>query len=165
MLSETIQQALNKQLNYELSASHAYLAIAAYFESRNLEGFAHWFEIQSEEEREHAERFIEYVNDRSGRVLLTGIPEPQVEFGSPLDALEHALRHEQKVTAAINAIYTLAVQEQDYATQSMLKWFVDEQIEEEKNAEQVIHELKLVGDSSVGLLLIDRELAGRKGGE
>jgi ferritin len=165
MLSETVQQALNKQITYEFSASHAYMAMAAYFESLNLAGFASWFRVQSDEEREHAERIFDYVVDRGGRVALGPLPEPQSEFANPLDAMEHALQHERNVSAAINEIYALATRENDYATQSMLRWFVDEQVEEEKNADDVIQRLKLVGSNGTGLLLIDRQLAERGGDE
>jgi ferritin len=163
MLSETVQQALNKQITYEFSASHAYMAMAAYFESLNLAGFASWFRVQSDEEREHAERIFDYVVDRGGRVALGALPEPQSEFANPLDAMEHALQHERNVTAAIHTIYALATRENDYATQSMLKWFIDEQVEEEKNADDVIQRLKLIGSDGTGLLLIDRQLAERGG--
>lgn len=164
MLSETIQQALNKQITYEFAASHNYMAMSAYFESLNLTGFAHWFRIQSEEEREHALRIFDYVVDRGGRATLGAIAEPQSEFSSPLDAMEQALQHERNVTASINNIYALAVKESDYATQSMLRWFVDEQVEEEKSADEVIQQLKLIGGDGTGLLMIDRQLAARKGG-
>lgn len=162
MLSEKIQQALNRQITYEYAASYTYLAMAAYFESLSLTGFAHWFRIQSEEEREHALRFFDYVNDRGGRVTLGAIDESQNEYASPLDAFEHALAHEQRVTAAIHAIYALAAQENDYATMSMLKWFIDEQVEEEKSADEIIQHLKLIGNDGVGLLMLDRKLAERE---
>jgi ferritin len=162
MLSESIQQAINKQITYEFSASHAYMAMAAYFESLSLTGFAHWFRLQSEEEREHALRFFDYVNDRGGRVTLGAIDEPQNEFASPLDVFEHALAHEQRVTAAIHAIYALAAQENDYPTLSMLQWFIDEQVEEEKSAQEIIQHLKLIGDDGPGLLALDRHLAERE---
>ncbi|MCS6840121.1 MAG: ferritin [Roseiflexus sp.] len=162
MLSESIQQAINKQITSEFSASHAYMAMAAYFESLSLTGFAHWFRVQSEEEREHALRFFDYVNDRGGRVILGAIDEPRNEFASPLDAFEHALAHEQRVTAAIHAIYTLAAQENDYATMSMLKWFIDEQVEEEKSAQEIIQHLKMIDGDGTGLLLLDRRLAERE---
>lgn len=161
MLSETIQQALNRQITYEYAASYTYLAMAAYFESLSLTGFAHWFRIQSEEEREHALRFFDYVNDRGGRVMLGAIDEPQNEFASPLDAFERVLAHEQRVTASIHAIYSLAAQENDYATMSMLKWFIDEQVEEEKSAEEIIQHLKLIGNDGGGLLMLDRKLGER----
>jgi len=162
MLSEKIQQALNRQITYEYAASYTYLAMAAYFESLSLTGFAHWFRVQSEEEREHAIRFFDYVNDRGGRVILSAIEEPRNEYASPLDAFEHALAHEQRVTASIHAIYALAVQENDYATMCMLKWFIDEQVEEEKNADEIIQHLKLIGNDGVGLLMLDRKLAERQ---
>ncbi len=162
MLSESIQQAINRQITYEFAASHAYMAMSAYFEAMALSGFAHWFRVQSEEEREHALRFFDYVNDRGGRVALGAIEEPQNEFASPLDAMEHALAHERRVTAAIHAIYALATQENDYPTISMLKWFVDEQVEEEKNAEEIIQHLKLVGSDGAGLLMLDQRLAERE---
>lgn len=165
MLSEQVLQALNRQITYEYAASYTYLAMAAYFESLSLTGFAHWFRVQSEEEREHALRFFDYVNDRGGRVMLGAIDEPQNEFASPLDAFEHALAHEQRVTTSINSIYALAAQENDYATMSMLKWFIDEQVEEEKSVDEIIRHLKLVGDDGVGLLLLDRQLAERSGEE
>lgn len=161
MLSESIQQAINKQITFEFSASHAYMAISAYFETMALSGFARWFRVQSEEEREHALRFFDYVNDRGGRVVLGALDEPQSEFGSPLDAFEHALAHEQRVTAAIHAIYTQATQQNDYPTISMLKWFIDEQVEEEKNAEEVIQHLKLIGNDGPGLLMLDQRLGAR----
>ncbi|WP_298402009.1 ferritin [uncultured Chloroflexus sp.] len=165
MLSEKIQQALNRQITYEYAASYTYLAMAAYFESRSLPGFAHWFRVQSEEERAHALRFFDYVNDRGGRVYLGAIDEPQNEFASPLDAFEQALVHEQRVTAAIHAIYTLAAQENDYATMSMLKWFIDEQVEEEKSADEIIQHLKLISNDGVGLFMLDRKLGERTGDE
>ncbi|HWQ13611.1 MAG TPA: ferritin [Roseiflexaceae bacterium] len=164
MLSETIQQALNRQITYEFSASHAYMAMSAYFESLHLRGFAHWFRVQSEEERQHALRIFDYVHDRGGRATLGALAEPQSEFGSPLDAMEHALQHERNVTAAINTIYALAVKEGDYATQSMLTWFIDEQVEEEKSADEIIQRLKLVDGDGAGLLLIDQQLAARQAG-
>lgn len=163
MLSETVQQAINKQITMEFGASHAYIAMAGYFENLNLSGFANWFRVQSEEEREHALRFFDYVLDRGGQVQIGALHEPQAEFAAPLEAFEYALGHERKVTAAIHAIYKLAADESDYATQSMLKWFIDEQIEEEKNAEEMIQHLKMVGESSVGLLMLDQKLAARKG--
>ena len=162
MLSESIQQAINKQITYEFFASHAYMAMAAYFESLSLTGFAHWFRLQSEEERKHALRFFDYVNDRGGRVILGAIDEPQNEFASPLDVFEHALAHEQRVTAAIHAIYALAAQENDYPTLRMLQWFIDELVEEEKSAQEIIQHLKLIGNDGPGLLALDRRLAERE---
>jgi ferritin len=163
MISESIQQAINKQIDLEFSSSHAYLAMAAYFENLNLSGFAHWFRVQSQEEVVHAMKFFNFLVDRGGRVDLGSVAAPQGEFSSPLEAAEHALGHERRVTAAINAIYALAAREEDFATTSFLKWFLDEQVEEEKNADELIQRLKLIAGDGTGLFLIDRDLAARPG--
>lgn len=161
MMNETVQKAINEQITLEFAASHVYLSMSAYFESINLSGFAHWMRVQSEEEREHALKFFDFVNDRGGRVLLQAIEEPQIEFASPLNTMELALKHEQKVTASIHNLYNLALKENDLPAQNLLRWFIDEQVEEEKNADDIIQNLKLVGNDGTGLLMIDRELAGR----
>jgi len=161
MLSETIQKAINDQIKDEFFASHFYLAMSAYFESVNLSGCASWMRKQSEEEREHAMKFFSYLNDRGARVILQSVAQPPAEFSSVLDVFEKALEHEQRVTASINNIYTLAVKENDYATQVMLNWFVEEQVEEEKSASDVIALLKMVGDSVQGLIMLDRQLGAR----
>jgi ferritin len=162
MLSETLQKAINEQIKDEFYASHLYLSMAAYFEANSLPGFAHWMEQQSSEERNHAMRFYAYVNDRGGCVVLKEIGKPPSDFGSPLEVFEKALQHEQKVTASINEIYALAVKEGDYATQVMLNWFVEEQVEEEKSATDVIDMLKRAGDKEHVLLMIDRQLGARE---
>lgn len=164
MLNETVHRELNRQLNMELSASHTYLAMAGYFEGLTLPGFAHWFMVQSREEREHALRIYNYLNDRGASINLSALPEPRNEYGSVLEVIETALEHEQKVTASIHSIYKLAGEYQDYATQSLLKWYIDEQVEEEKNADELIQRLKLVGGAGTGLFMLDAELA-RRGGE
>lgn len=162
MLSETMQDALNQQLNMETFASYQYLAMAAYFESENLMGMANWMHIQTAEEREHAMKFYHFINDRRGRVKLVALAAPKTEWASPLEAFQDALKHEQKVTASINRLVDLAIKESDHATNSFLRWFVDEQVEEESNVDGVIQDLKRVGESSQGLFMIDRELAGRQ---
>ena len=162
MLSEKMQEALNAQVNLEFFASYQYLAMAAYFESENLLGLANWMHIQSQEENGHAMKFYHYLNDRRGRVLLRQLHEPKIEWSSPLEAFQDALRHEQKVTAAINKLVDLAIAESDHATHSFLRWFVDEQVEEEANVDSVIQDLKRVGDSTQGLFMLDRELAQRR---
>ncbi len=161
MLSKTIFTALNDQITHELYASQLYLAMSAYFEAQSLPGFARWMRVQSEEEREHAMKFFDFIGDRGGAVELQAIDQPPGEFQSPLDVFEQALRHEQKVTSQIHAIYALALHESDYATQAMLHWFISEQVEEEKNAGQIIEQLKMTGGQSGALLMLDRELAGR----
>ena len=161
MLSEKMQEALNAQINAELYSSYLYLAMAAYFESENLLGFAHWMHKQSDEETTHGMKFYHYINDRRGRVLLSPIDGPKTQWKSALAVFEDSLKHEQKVTGLINKLMDLAIAESDHATVSFLKWFVDEQVEEESNVDSVIQDLKRVGDSAQGLFILDRELAGR----
>lgn len=161
MLSETLLNLLNDQVNHEMASAYIYLSMSAYFESQNLPGFARWMKLQSNEENEHAEKFYEFIFDRGARVTLKAIPAPQSDWKGPLDAFEHVLRHEQKVTSLINTIYAQALKENDYPTQVMLHWFIDEQVEEEKNAHQVVEQLKMIGDSTTGLLMLDRALGAR----
>lgn len=161
MLSEKMEKALNEQINAELYSSYIYLSMAAYFEAQNLLGFANWMHIQSREENMHAMKFYQFVNDRRGRVLLSAIDAPKTEWNSPLEVFQDSLRHEQKVTGLINKLVDLAISESDHATNSFLRWFLDEQVEEEANVDSVIQDLQRIGDSAQGLFLLDRELAGR----
>ncbi len=165
MLAKAVQDAMNEQIKTEFYSAYQYLSMAAYCESVNLPGFAHWMRIQAREEVEHAMKFYDFVLDRGGRVLLQAIDQPVIEFGSPREVFEQALEHEQKVTATINELYTLAVEENDYASQAFLQWFVTEQVEEEKNAGDVVETLKMIGDKSEALFLLDRELGSRGDGE
>src|ERR687895_2828991 len=162
MFGEAIQDAMNEQMKNEFYAAYQYLSMAAYCESENLPGFAHRMTAQAREETEHAMKFYDFILDRNGRVVLQEIEGPVVEFGSPLEVFEQALEHEQKVTAMINDLYGLAVTENDYASQTFLQWFVTEQVEEEKNAGDVVETLKMVGDKSEALFLLDRELGQRR---
>jgi ferritin len=162
MLGKAIQDAINEQIKNELYSAYQYLSMAAYCESENLPGFAHWMRTQAQEETEHAIKFYDFILDRNGRVVLQAIEGPVVEFGSPLEVFERALEHEQRVTAMINDLYGLAARENDYASQTFLQWFVTEQVEEEKNAGDVVETLKMIGDKSEALFLLDREL-GRRG--
>jgi ferritin len=165
MFGAAIQDAMNEQMKNEFYAAYQYLSMAAYCESENLPGFAHWMRTQAREETEHAMKFYDFILDRNGRVVLQAIEGPVVEFGSPLEVFERALEHEQKVTAMINDLYGLAVKENDYASQTFLQWFVTEQVEEEKNTGDVVETLKMIGDKSEALFLLDRELARREGDE
>ena len=161
MLSKTVQDAMNEQIKNEFYSAYQYLAMAAYCESANLPGFAQWMRTQSKEETEHAMKFYDFILDRNGRVVLHAIEGPVIEFGSPLEVFEHALEQEQKVTTMIHDLYGLAVEENDYASQAFLQWFVTEQVEEEKNAGDVAETLKMVGGMSEALFLLDRELGQR----
>ena len=162
MFKKTIQDAMNEQIKNELYSAYIYLSMSAYFESTNLPGLASWMRMQEQEERIHAFKFYDFVHERGGEVILHAIDQPPSEFESPLDVFEKTLEHEQKVTAMINNLYELAVQEKDYASQIFLQWFITEQVEEEDSASQIIETLKMIGDSHQGLLMLDRELAGRR---
>jgi ferritin len=135
--------------------------MAAYCESINLPGFAHWMRIQTNEEMEHAMKFYEYIHDRGGRVVLQALGQPPVEFGGPTDVFQKTLEHEQFITGRIHKLYGMAVAESDYASQGLLQWFVNEQVEEEKNAAEILNLLKMAGDKGQGLIMLDRQLASR----
>ncbi len=162
MLSKKMQEALNAQINAELYSAYVYLAMTAYFEAESLRGFANWMRVQASEEMVHAMKFYDFVNERNGRVTLQPIQGPPSEWQSPLAVFEGAYQHEQEVTGMINRLMDVAMKASDHATQSFLKWFVDEQVEEEANAYNVIQDLKRVAESAHGLFMLDRELGGRK---
>jgi ferritin len=165
MLNPKVQDALNAQINMEFSAYYTYLSMAAYFEAESLPGFAAWVHHHAQEEMMHAMKIYNYVNDRRGRVKLQALNGPKVEWSSALEAFEDALKHEQKVTASINKIVDLAIQEGDHATRSFLNWFVDEQVEEEQIVDAVIQDLKRIGDFGPGIYMLDRELATKQSDE
>jgi len=162
-MNDRTQAAFNDQINEELFSSYVYLAMAAHFEAMNLEGFASWMRHQAEEEMEHAMRLFNHINRRGGRVKLKAIGEPPAEYGSPLEAFEKALSHEQHITSCIHKLYKLAVEEGDYPAQLELHWFIDEQVEEEENTGRVVELLGMAGDNKGALLMLDRELAKRSG--
>jgi ferritin len=161
MIGKKVETALNKQINAELYSAYLYLSMNSYFVSINLMGFANWMRIQALEEMTHADKFYHYVNERGGRVALMPLEGPPGEWSSPLALFEDVYKHEQKVTAMINSLVDLAIEEKDHATGSMLTWFVDEQVEEEANADGIVQQLKLIGDNTGGLFLLDRELGAR----
>lgn len=161
MLKQTLENAINDQIRREFESANIYLSMSAYFDSINLPGFANWMMIQFQEEQMHALKFFKYVNDRGGRVKLQTLEGPAVEFDSPLDVFYKALAHEQKITGHINDLYALALQERDFACQIFLQWYIDEQVEEEKNAGDIISVLKRLGNDEHGLLMLDREFAQR----
>jgi ferritin len=161
MLSPTIEQKLNDQLNAELYSAYLYLSMSAYFESSELDGFANWMRVQEQEEKVHAMKFFDFINSRGGRVRLRAIDGPPTDWQSPADAFEQTYSHEQKVTGLINALSSAAVAESDHATQTFLQWFVNEQVEEEESANRILRNLKIIGSDGTGLLMLDRELAQR----
>ena len=162
MLSKVLQNGFNDQIQKEFYSSYLYLAMAAHFESVNLPGFASWMKKQADEERSHGMRLWEHVCDRGGKVELKAIEQPPAAFGKPLEVFQQVLQHEQKVTASINALYALALKEGDVAAQVWLQWFVDEQVEEEKNASELIEQLKMAGDQAFGTLFMDKHVLGQR---
>ncbi len=160
-LSEKMQEALNKQINEELASAYIYLSMAAYCESINLKGFAGWMQSQVQEELIHAAKLYDYVNDRGGRVTLQAIAQPPVEFDGPVDVFEKTLAHEQHITGCIHDLFALALEEKDFASYSILQWFVDEQVEEESSVGEILERLKMVGDSRQGLIMLDQQLGAR----
>lgn len=162
MLSQKMEDAINDQIQAEFESANIYLSMAAYFENVDLPGFAGWMRIQFEEEQMHAMKFYDYVNERGGRIKLQALAGPPIEFDSALDVFKQTLAHEQKVTGLINNLYALAIEERDFACQIFLQWFVEEQVEEEKNANDIISLLKRIGDNEHALLMLDREMAQRQ---
>jgi len=160
-INQLVQDAINEQINKEFYSAYLYLAMSAYLEAQGYSGFASWTRKQAKEETEHAMKFFDFVNERGGNVLLQVIDKPTQEFGTPLQTFEEILKHEQKVTSSINALYEIALEQRDYATQVMLHWFIDEQVEEEANAGQMVDKLKIAGDSIGAILQLDREAGSR----
>lgn len=161
MINNKLEDAINTQINKELWSAYLYLSMAMNFENAGLHGIANWFRVQTKEEQAHAEIFINYLNSRGGRVRLQPIEAVPDNWGTPLEAFEHTLEHEQKVTSLINNLYALAEAEHDYATRGKLDWFVSEQVEEEDNARQLIDRLRLIGNDGMALYTLDQELAAR----
>ena len=162
MISQTMQEAINTQINHELYSAYLYLSMAAYFESINLPGSAKWMRVQHGEEQGHAMKLFDFVLDRGGRVTLQAIAQPPAGFASPIAAWELGLEHEQKVTSLIHKLSEQAVAEHDYATQTMLGWFIPEQVEEEKNAALMLERYKAVGSNAASLLILDSHFTKRE---
>jgi len=161
MISQTIQDAINEQIKHEFYSSNLYLAMTVWFESVDWPGFASWVRVQSEEEAGHGKKLVQYLVDRGGRAIISAIDAPPADYASPHDVFDRVLEHERKVTAMINKINALAISENDYATQTFLQWFITEQIEEEKNASQIVGFLKRIGESSGSLFALDHHLSKR----
>jgi len=162
-VNQAVQDAVNEQINIELSSAYVYLAMSAYFENGNFPGVAKWLKHQAEEELGHAMRLFEFMNDRGGRVVMKAIAEPAKDYGTLLEAFRKVLGHEQHVTASIHNLYALAVEHKDYPLQTHLHWFIDEQVEEEKSAGDIVSKLELIGSHTPGLLMLDHQLGSRSG--
>jgi ferritin len=161
MINEKIEKAINKQINAELWSAYLYLSMSSYFESISLKGFANWMWVQAREEVTHAMRFYKYVVERGGRVSLTEINKVPVSWNSPLQTFEETYKHEQKVTSLINDLVKIAEIENDFATINMLQWFINEQVEEESAADEILQKLKLIGKDTSGLFMLNQELGTR----
>lgn len=165
MISKVMQEALNEQINKELFSSYLYLSMAAYFENRNLPGFAKWMRIQAGEEREHAMKIFDHVLERGGEVDLKAIAAPERVWKSELAAFEAVLEHERFISKSIHDLYELASKERDYPAQVMLQWFIAEQVEEEANATAVVENLKRIQAHDTAVLMLDHRLGKREGEE
>jgi len=161
MINKKIQDAINKQIQVEISSAYIYLGMAAHFEAETLKGMAGWMKKQSSEEMAHAMKFYDFVLERGGKVELLNIEKAKTTFKSVKEVFEETLQHERYVTASINALLELARQEKDYPFESMLKWFVDEQVEEESTVEEILAKIDLLGDKSAHLYMLDKELGAR----
>ncbi len=161
MLTDRMHKALNDQLQAEFESAYIYLAMAAYFEDKGLEGMSNWMNVQFQEEQTHALKFYRYIIERGGRVELQTLPQPPRDWDSPLAAFEAAYDHERMISGRINDLVSLAVEEKDHATNNMLQWFVAEQVEEEASVDAIVTQMRLVGENGHGLFMIDRELRGR----
>lgn len=161
MMNDKLSQSLNDQLNFEFYSAHVYLAIAAYCSGESLDGFANFFIVQAEEERFHAMKIYKYLNDRGKRVSMTGMNTPKNEYGSILEAFEHAYEHEQIVTRRIYDLSDIAMNDREHATIQFLKWFIDEQVEEESMFDSIINKLKRIDQDSNAFFMLDNEFAQR----
>jgi ferritin len=161
MLSDKMTDTLNGQVNAEAYSAYLYQSMAAWAVSQGLNGLATWMDAQAKEEMVHAMKIYRYIHERGGRVTLTAVDGPPTEWDSAVALAENVLEHEQKVTGLINGLVDLAIEEKDHATRSFLNWFVDEQVEEEDSARDLLDKMKLAAESKGGMFMIDRELGQR----
>lgn len=160
-MKKKMENALNKQVNAEMYSSYLYLAMESYFQSISLSGFAKWMRGQVQEEMFHGMKIYDYVHERGGRMKFEAIAKPQTQWDSPLVAFEHILAHEEGVTELINNLIDVALDARDHAAKAFLDWFIIEQVEEEATVGGIVDRLRLIGDDSSGLFLLDSELAKR----
>ena len=156
-----VENALNEQIHAEFFSFYLYLSVSAYFSTQHLDGFAHWMRIQAQEEFGHAMKLFDYLNERGGTVRLAALETPQREWASASEAVASVLNHEQHISQRINDLVNLANSVNDHATTVVLHWYVNEQVEEEATADTLYHQVRMLQDSPHGLLMLDRELAGR----
>jgi len=161
MIKKEVLDAMNEQINAETYSAYMYLSMAAYLKNMGLDGFANWMKIQYQEESAHAIKFFNYLTDRGGKVTLKAVAQVPVDFDGVVDIFEKTLAHEILVTGLINNLVDVAVKASDHASQSFLKWYVDEQVEEESNVEKILATLKLINGEGNGIFMMDRELSQR----
>lgn len=161
MISQKMQDSINEQVKNELYSAYLYLSMSSWCQSADLPGFANWMRVQAQEELFHATKFFDYVISQDGRALLLAVDQPPHDFEAPQKMFEEVLNHEKKVTGMIYKLVDQAIAEKDHATNTMLQWFVNEQVEEESNAKQVLQKIKRVGKDASALFMIDQELAAR----
>jgi ferritin len=161
MIPPRLNEAINAQIKYELESFYLYLSMAAYFHAISLDGMAHWMRCQAHEEMIHAMKFMDHILDRGSKVVLADLEQLKTQWTSPLEAWQDAYKHEQLITSRINNLTTIAREGKDYQSEPLLAWFTKEQIEEEATSNKIASDVDMVGDAKTGLLLLDRELAGR----
>lgn len=162
MIKQKVQDEINDQIQAEFQSGWQYLAFAAWFENQNLDGFAHWMRLQWKEEQEHAMKFYDHILRRGGEVELKELKKPTVSTESVTEVFEKVLEHERFITKSIHSLFDLAQEEDDYPLQTLLHWFIDEQVEEEENAASILDRLKMIGEDGASLYVLDRELGDRK---
>ena len=161
MLSQQLHEALNAQINAEMWSAYLYLSMSVDAEAKGLKGVANWFYVQFQEEQNHARILMNYILSRNAEVRLQPIAEVRTSWSSPLEMFRDTLEHEQKVTAMINNLAAIAAGDKDYASSNMLVWFIDEQVEEEESAREMIGACEAVEGNKFGLYMLDKELAAR----
>jgi ferritin len=160
-MNNKVHELLNQQINKEFYSAYLYLDFSNYFKARGLDGFANWYMIQAQEERDHAMLFYQYLQNESQKVTLEAIDKPEKAFASDMDVLIAGLEHEKYVTSLINDIYSAAYEIKDFRTMQFLDWFVKEQGEEETNANDMITKMELFGSDPRSLYMLNQELAAR----
>jgi len=161
MIGERLGKAMNDQIKHELESYYIYLSMAAYFESLSLDGMGHWMRCQAHEEMIHAMKFFDHIVDRGGKVVLQDVRQLKTEWSSPLEAFKDAFEHEQFISSKINELITIAREEKEYASEPLLSWFADEQVEEEASTGKIADRMEMIQGHKSGVLMIDRELAAR----
>ena len=161
MVKQNLQKALNIQIQKEFYSAYLYLSMSAYCSDKNLNGFAHWFYTQYQEEQTHGHKLYNYLLQRGVKIELEAIEKPKTNFESPLSVMRESLAHEQHMTDSFNKLSDIAIDNRDHATYNFLQWFVNEQVEEESTVRDIISKIERVGENSNALYMLDRELENR----